>query len=151
MPSAGLDKGVVGTPDQCRALFAVADAIASHRDRETLFHELAARLRQVVRFEVLSLVLYDPATNIMRRHILEGAQSLPPPSEVVFDLIDDPARYAWETQQPYIAANLDQLKRWPKYFEFVRRYGGECFCYLPLTTARRRLGALVLGSRQSGT
>ena len=150
MAKADLDKGLIATPDQYRAVFAVADAIASHRDRETLFRELAARLAKVVRFEVLSLVIYDPATNIMRRHILEGTQPLPPPSEMVFDLVDDPARFVWETQQPLIASNLAQLARWPKYVEFVDRYGGRGFSFLPLTTARRRLGTLVFVSRQEG-
>jgi formate hydrogenlyase transcriptional activator len=151
MPLAASQEQSTATRDQYRALFAVSDAIASHRDRDSLFHQLAIRLGHVMQFEVLSLVLYDEATNIMRRHILEGTQPLPPPTEMVFDLVDDPARFAWQTQQPYIAANVDQLKRWPKYFEFVQRYGGQCFCYLPLTTARRRLGVLVFGSRQSGT
>jgi formate hydrogenlyase transcriptional activator len=151
MPSAQLDGQTTLAPDQYRALFAVSDAIASHRDREALFRELAARLGQVVRFDVLSLVIYDPATNIMRRHILEGTQPLPPPSEMVFDLVDDPARFAWQTQQPLIAYDLAQLARWPKYVEFVQRYGGQSFCFLPLTTARRRLGTLVFGSRQAGT
>ena len=47
------------------------DAIASHRDLPALFHELAGRLEQVVRFDYLSLVLHDPATNTMRLHVLE--------------------------------------------------------------------------------
>jgi formate hydrogenlyase transcriptional activator len=151
MSLAASQEQSTATRDQYRALFAVSDAIASHRDQGALFRELANRLGQVVQFGVLSLVLYDEATNMMRRHILEGSQPLPPPSEMVFDLVDDPARHAWQTQQPYIAANVDQLKRWPKYFEMVQRYGGQCFCYLPLTTARRRLGALVFGSREPGT
>lgn len=151
MPQAQVEQQGTVTSDQYEALFAVSDAIASHRDRDALLRELAARLRHVVRFEVLSLALHDAATNIMRRHILEGIQPLPPPSDFVFDLVDDPARFAWETQQPFIARNVEQLKCWPKYLELVQRYGGECFCYLPLTTARRRLGALVFGSRQSGT
>jgi formate hydrogenlyase transcriptional activator len=152
MPGAQLNKDAGATPDQYRALFAVSDAIASHRDREALFHELAVRLAQVVTFDVLSLVLYDEANNIMRRHILEGTPPLPTPSDMVFDGDDDPTRFAWQSQQPYIAANMDQLKRWPKYFEYVHRFNAQCcFCYLPLTTARRRLGTLVFGCRHPGT
>jgi len=135
---------------EIEALFAVSDAIASHRDRETLFRELADRLGKVMRFEVLSLVIYDPAANIMRRHTLEGTQPFPPPSELVFDLADDPARFVWESQQPLIVSNLALLARWPKYVEFVDRYGYRAFAFLPLTTARRRLGALLFVSRQAG-
>src|SRR5215472_4754096 len=102
MPSAQLDGQATLAPDQYRALFAVSDAIASHRDQEALFHELADRLAHVVQFEVLSLVLYEPASNSMRRHILEGPGEPPKPGALDLHLADDPAALAWESQQPYI-------------------------------------------------
>jgi formate hydrogenlyase transcriptional activator len=151
MSSDGFDAGTSATPDRCRALFAVSDAIASHRDQESLFRELAPRLAQVARFEVLSLALFDPASNRMRRHILVGPGKPPAPSELNLELIEDPAALAWETQKSFIVASLDQLKRWPKYLQIVQRYKPQCYCYLPLTTARRRLGVLVFGSQQPGT
>jgi hypothetical protein len=39
-------------------LLAVSEAIVSHRDLSALFHELASRLHQVVRFDYLALFLH---------------------------------------------------------------------------------------------
>src|SRR5215468_10062942 len=43
--------------EEYRTLLAVAEAIVSHRDLHALFHDLTGRLRQVVRFDYLILVL----------------------------------------------------------------------------------------------
>jgi hypothetical protein len=63
---------------QYRTLLAVSQAIVSHRDLETLFQELGVRLHQVARFDFLSLVLHDAASNTMRLHVLETDESVPP-------------------------------------------------------------------------
>src|SRR5436309_15547522 len=55
-----------------RALLEVSEAIAAHRELPALFHELAQRLPGIVRFDFLSLVLHEPARNVMRLHILES-------------------------------------------------------------------------------
>ena len=48
------------TEDRYRALLAVSQAIASHRELPSLFHELAGRLAAVVQFDHLALVLHEP-------------------------------------------------------------------------------------------
>jgi formate hydrogenlyase transcriptional activator len=139
------------TPEQYRALFAVSDAIASHRDLPSLFHELAGRLDRVLRFEALSLVLHDATTNEMRLHVLETFLPVESPLEIVLNPDDDPAGLVWQTQQPLITSRIEELHRWPRLLERVRPYGVESYCWLPLTTARRRVGALVFMSRQPST
>ena len=57
----------------------------------------------------------------------------------------------WQTQQPLITSQLDDLSRWPRLMDLVRPYAVQSMCYLPLTTSRRRLGALVFVSRQRST
>src|SRR6476620_8276852 len=59
---------------QFRTLLAVAEAIVSHRDLQALFHDLAGRLHQVVRFDYLLLVLHDDASDTMRLHLLETSE-----------------------------------------------------------------------------
>jgi formate hydrogenlyase transcriptional activator len=134
-----------------RALLAVSEAIASYRDLPTLFHELAGQLAAVVDFDALSLVLHEPATDIMRLHVLETQESLSPSLVVDLPPEDDPAGLVWQTQQPLITSSVAELKRWPRLLERVQPYGALSFCWLPLTTARRRLGALVFTSRQPAT
>jgi formate hydrogenlyase transcriptional activator len=144
------EKETTATGEQLRALFAVADAIASHRDLSALFHELAGRLGRVVSFDAFSLVLHDAATNVMRLHVQELPKAVPSPSPstMVLSPEDDPAGMVWQTQQPLITSNLSDLRRWPGLIERVQQYGVQSFCWLPLTTSRRRLGALVFTSKR---
>ena len=116
-----------------------------------LFHELAGRLEQVVRFDSLSLVLHEAATDTMRLHVLETGEPVPPRLVIVLRPEDDPAGLVWQTQQPLITSNVAELRRWPRLLERVQPYGVQSYCWLPLTTARRRLGALVFTSKQPAT
>ncbi len=58
-------------------LLAVSEAIVTHRDLSTLFHDLAGRLHHVVRFDFLALLLHDAANNTVRSHILETEERAP--------------------------------------------------------------------------
>jgi formate hydrogenlyase transcriptional activator len=133
---------------QYRTLLAVSQAIVSQRELRALFHELADRLRQVAHFDYLSLVLHEPASNTMRLHVLETGEAVPPGFVIVLAPEDDPAGLVWRSQQPLITSSVAELRRWPRLLERVQSYGVQSYCWLPLTTARRRLGALVFTSRQ---
>jgi formate hydrogenlyase transcriptional activator len=151
MSSAELEEKATATPDQYRALFAVSDAIASQRDLPPLCRELAARLTHVVQYDALALVLHDAATGTMCLHLLETPVPVESPFVLVLDPEDDPAGLVWQTQQPLCTSNIAELSRWPRLLERVQSYGVQSHCWLPLTTANRRLGALVFTSRQAGT
>jgi formate hydrogenlyase transcriptional activator len=128
---------------------AVSAAIVAHRDLCALFHDLAGRLRQVVRFDYLTLVLHHAATNSMRMHVLEPPEPTEP--AIVLPPEEDPAGLVWQTQKPLITSSVEELKRWPRLLERVQPYGVQSYCWLPLTTARRRLGTLVLTSKEPST
>ena len=133
---------------QYRTLLAVSQAIVSHHDLATLLHELGGRLRQVARFDFLSLVLHEAASNTMRLHVLETVEAVPPGTVIVLPPEEDPAGLVWQTQKPLITSHADELGRWPRLLERAQPYGCQSYCFLPLTTARRRLGALVFTSKQ---
>src|SRR5260370_32383317 len=63
---------------QYGTLLAVSEAIVSHRDLATLFHDLAGRLHLVVRFDYLACVLHDATSKTMRLHVLETTEPIPP-------------------------------------------------------------------------
>ena len=136
------------TEEAYRALLGVSEAIVSQRDLPALFHELAGRLHHLVRFDGLALVLHEPASDTMRLHVLEVLA--PSPLSVDFSLPvgDDPAGMVWQTQQPVITSCVADLTRWPRWLERVGSSGVQSLCWLPLTTARRRLGTLVFACRQ---
>ncbi len=132
---------------QYAALLAVTEAIVLHRDLPSLFHDLAGRLKEVVRFDYLTLVLHDTATNKMRLQVAEALEPTDAPV-IVLPPEDDPAGLVWQTQQPLITSSVADLGRWPRLLELVQQYAVQSYCWLPLTTSRRRLGALVLSSKQ---
>jgi formate hydrogenlyase transcriptional activator len=151
MTGAPIDGQASPTGDRYRALLAVSETIISHRDLSALFHELAGRLRRVVRFDYLALVLHEAATDTMRLHVLETGEPVPPGTVIVLPPEEDPAGLVWQTQQPLITSHVAELSRWPRLLERVQPYGVQSYCWLPLTTARRRLGALVFTSKQPST
>jgi hypothetical protein len=71
MTADHLDGQATVTSEPYQALLAVSEAIVSHRDLSALFHELAGRLHQVVRFDYLAIVLHEEASNTLCLHVLE--------------------------------------------------------------------------------
>jgi formate hydrogenlyase transcriptional activator len=133
---------------QHRTLLAVSEALVAHRDLATLFEDLAGRLQQVVRSDYLVLVLHEAVTNTMRLHVAGAPAPAPLTPIIVLPLEDDPAGLVWQTQQPLIISSTEELMRWPRLLERVQPYDVQSLCWLPLTTARRRLGTLVLSCKQ---
>jgi formate hydrogenlyase transcriptional activator len=148
MTSAHLNGEATATGDRYGALLAVSQALVAHRDLAALFHELAGRLPQVVHFHFLSLVLHEPVTDTMRLHVLETGEPVPPGTAIILPPEDDPAGLVWQTQRPLLTSGVAELTRWPRLLERVRPFGVQSFCWLPLTTARRRLGTLVFTSKE---
>ena len=148
MSIADSDRQATATEDRYRALLAVSEAIISHRDLPALFHELADRLQQVACFDYLALTLHETATNTMRLHVVGAPEHAPPAPVLVFAVEDDPAGLVWQTQQRLIASRTDELRRWPRLLERLQPYAVQSFCWLPLTTSRRRLGTLTFVSKR---
>jgi formate hydrogenlyase transcriptional activator len=144
---ADSDGQATAVRDRYRALFAVAEAIVSHRDLSTLFQELAGRLIQLVRFDYVVVVLHEATTNTMRLHVAGTAEPVDTPV-MILPINDDPAGLVWQTQQPLIISNEEELRRWPRLLERVQPYGVRSLCWVPLTTARRHLGTLVFACKQ---
>ena len=149
MTNALCDGQSTANCDQYQALLAVSEAIASHRDLESLFRELAGALHNVVRFDYLVLILHDAARDSLREHVLEPADPKLLSWVQQAGLAEDsPSRGVWETQEPYIVPNFAELERWPRLVEFARSIGLQSSCELPLTTARRRLGTLIFACKE---
>ena len=131
---------------QYQTLLEVSEAIARQHDLPELFRELAGRLQQVVHFDYLNLILYDPARNTMRLHVLhaEKPSSVEPRFESPLD--ETPAGWVWQNQQPYLIQNIELESRYPRIVQLLKAHGVRSACLLPLTSAQRRLGALGFGS-----
>src|SRR5438105_9692079 len=108
---------------QYRTLMAVSQAIVSHRDLATLFHDLAGRLHLVVRFDYLACVLHDAASNTMPLHVLETTEPVPAQASQRFSVDEDPAGIVWQTQRPLIVSNVAEEDRWPQLPERAKPFG----------------------------
>ncbi|MFZ5831220.1 MAG: sigma 54-interacting transcriptional regulator [Planctomycetota bacterium] len=148
MTGAHPDAPTAASDDRYQALLAVSEAIVAQRDLSALFQELAGCLHQVVQFDALALVLHEAASNTMRLHVLEASELTPHQPALVFLVEDDPGGIVWQDQQPLVTSNVAELRRWPGFRERVQPYGVQSCCWLPLTTAQRRLGTLVFVSKQ---
>jgi formate hydrogenlyase transcriptional activator len=129
-----------------QSLLEVSQAILLHRDLGGLFRDLSARLRAIVPFDFLNLVLYDAANNTMRLHILESATQIAPDvPEMEFPREDSPSGWVYQHQEPLVISNVHEETRWPRVMDLLQRNQIISSCWLPLTTAQHRLGALMFG------
>jgi formate hydrogenlyase transcriptional activator len=130
---------------QLEALLEVSEAIAQQRDLPALFHDLSDRLRSVIDFDFLTLVLHDPARNVMRLHVLatripgEKVAGSESPVE------GNPAGWVWQTQQPFVVSDTHLETRFPEFLHRYREHNVRSLAILPLTTAQHRLGAMGFG------
>lgn len=131
------------------ALFGVSQAISAYRDPEELFRALADELHRVVQFEGIGVVQYDDAGNKTKWHLgVKCPQSkestypeLPPEETITW--------WVYQNQQPFVTGFTEQESRFPRMMEQLRGFGVRSACVLPLTTAHRRLGCLIVGSGQT--
>jgi formate hydrogenlyase transcriptional activator len=133
--------------DQYRALLDVAESISRNRDLPALFEDLAQRLRGVVPFEYLNLVLHVPERDTMRLRVLTSTRPAEP-SFLETPVDETPSGLVWQTQRPLVIHDIDQETRYPKIMQLLRGHGVRSCCVLPLTTAQRRLGAMGLGGAE---
>ena len=82
----------------------------------------------------------------MRLHILESPTS-PGRAMPQFDLpLDEsPSGWVFLNQQKLVISDVAQETRWPKVLDLLRKREIRSCCWLPLTTAQHRLGALGFG------
>ncbi len=128
-----------------RALLAVSESVIACREVRDLIRQLSERLQEIVPSDYVALMLHDPATDTMTRHVLHTTRPLvvepsaPTPPE------DSPSGWAFRNQRPLVIDDLAVETRWPKTIDAIRRFGVRATCIVPLTTAQRPLGTLGFG------
>ena len=129
----------------------VSQTILQHRDLNGLFRDLSNRLHSILHFDFLNLILHDAEQNVMRLHILASAtgmqQELPalelPPEE-------SPSGWVFLHQAPLVIPDVQKEPRWPAIMSLLQQNNVVGSCWLPLTTAQHRLGAMVFGFGRPG-
>lgn len=127
-------------------LFRVSQAINAHREPQELFRTLAAELHSVVQFDGIGVVQYDEVGNKVKWHLgvkCPQSESSPYPELPKEETI---TWWVYQNQQPFVIESTHSDTRFPRMMEQLRGYGVHSACVLPLTTAHRRLGCLIIGS-----
>ena|SRR6266568_3012679 len=127
------------------ALLRISETIAAHRDSKELFRTITDALRQVISFDFLSVVLYEENTHTLKLCVVEtpGCQVDTEPRN--FSPDETVSWWVYRHQQPLVVPVLDEETRFPRFTEYLKQFGMQSVCGLPLTTAHRRLGALGIG------
>ena len=132
------------TVGQHRNLLDLAQLIVSHPTTDALFPILALGLRSSLNFDFVTLGLYDLLTENIRLdtwkagHVQKRCESIP--------VLTCASGWAWKNQRSVLVQNLDTEPKLPVFLESLRQLGVRTYYVFPLTTSRRKLGAIGYGS-----
>src|SRR4029079_5924051 len=148
-PGAAMSDAAVVTSHLSRylALLRISTTLARHRTIGELFEVLADELHPLVPFDYLGLVVHEESTGLMRLVVLEPSEITPAVTTAPLDK-HGPAVMFWQTQRAAVIPRLDEGALQPT-LECIRGQGRRMTCWLPLTTAHRKVGVLCFGSRSS--
>lgn len=128
-------------------LVGVSKAIGAHRNTQDLFRALVSELHRVVRFDYIGVSIRDEKSNTFHRHFIdaETEAAVPPAPELAIEESD--AWWVYQGQEPLVTSSETQDSRFSKLQEILKKYGVQCLCTLPLTTAHSKVGTLTFGSK----
>src|ERR1700722_5733889 len=129
------------------SLVGVSNAIGRHRDPKDLFSALVRELQRVVRFDYIGVSIRDEKSNTFQRHFVDAATeaAIPPSRELAMEESD--AWWVYQNQEPLVTSLETHDARFSKLQEILKKYGVQCLCTVPLTTAHTKVGTLTLGSK----
>ena len=137
------------TNEQTRVLVQVAQAVAAHTDLSAMLRELAGALQGHFPDGYISFALIDQATHAGHLQYLEpiGHGVAPHPDDTPKELSADqsPTRFVWNSQEPF-RLDVQTDSRFPVLRAAFQRQGVKVACFVPLSTPRKRLGAMGLVS-----
>ena len=154
LPSAARARapGLVRSPTDERTgvLLSVAQAVAAHADLAALLRDLAAALGGHLPAGYLSFALLEPDAHSAKLQFLEpvGGALPPSPADTPTELpaAESPTAFVWETQEPLWLDAGGTDGRFPVLRAALARQGVRAACFVPLTTPRRKLGAMGFSS-----
>jgi formate hydrogenlyase transcriptional activator len=132
--------------DRYEALLRATHAISSCDDCDSAGDVLLKALLEVVPFDYLHLVAFEPESDIAEWHLLylNGRKLDLPLAEVVVE--NTPAELVHNSQQILVTGDWRKESRFAKHGVFLSEQGIVSSCALPLARGERRLGVLSLGT-----
>ena len=139
-----------GVGARYRALLEISSVTASEPNIEAMLHRTSAVLSRIIPLRLIGLLLLEERRGIARLHALEtGSQHSG--IDVVTELpLTGAASLAIEEQRPvFFEDGETELKRFPDLVAILKGEPIHSLCAFPLSTSRRRLGALVAATKSS--
>jgi formate hydrogenlyase transcriptional activator len=137
-------------PDQSvgpryESLIRLADSIRAQPEPKALFRILVNELSQVIPFDAIAHC--DESFEKVSWHLGERCQQAGTPHS--HRQIQETLEW-WvsENQQPAVIADVSRETRFSDTVEKLKNAGLQSACALPLTTAHRRLGSLIIASQR---
>src|ERR1700682_3724838 len=129
------------------SLVGVSNVIGTHRDPQALFSALVRELHRVVRFDYVGVSIRDEKSNTFHRYFVdaETEAAIPPDPELAMEESD--TWWVYQNQEPLVTSLEAKDGRFSKLQEIMEKYGVQCACTLPLTTAHSKVGTLTFGSK----
>jgi formate hydrogenlyase transcriptional activator len=142
------DTGTQHETELANPLVELADALATQSDVQTFLQALHDAIGRLIRFDTVSVMLYDAEKGVMRGYAVGTLlpTTFRPGNEYALD--DCPQGTVWRTQEPIQIVDLRHDHRFVHSKRLVMESGLQSYWVLPLTTARVALGALAFGSQQ---
>ena len=140
--------------DRWRALLDVNNALVTTRDLTQLVGRIGAAIRPLVRFDHLVLALHDEASNELR--MTDHIPAVPPEFMATFEQIrhiplDGTAPgLAFTSKQPLLVTALDPARFPSTFTNLIYALGARSGCFVPLLTAHRALGVLIVSANEDG-
>src|SRR3989441_12960586 len=127
------------------SLIRLADSIRAQHETKTLFDLLVKELSAVVPFDAIAHC--DEFSKKVNWHLGESCQQVGPPLP---DIQNEETLATWvvENQKAAVIADVRQETRFPHSVAQLKESGFQSACALPLSTAHRRLGSLVMASQR---
>jgi formate hydrogenlyase transcriptional activator len=141
------DSEILAAATRYESLVGVSNAIGTHRDPQELFGALVRELHRVVRFDCVGVYVRDQKSNTFRRHFVDAETEaiITPDPDLAMEESD--AWWVYQNQKPLITSLETHDARFSKLHEIMKKYGIQCVCTLPLTTAHSKVGTLTFGSK----
>jgi formate hydrogenlyase transcriptional activator len=127
------------------SLIRLAASIRAQHETKALFRALVNELRPVIPFDAIAQ--FDESSKKVNWHLCDSCpKQAPHPAEVQLE-----GTLPWwvaENQQAAVIADVWRETRFPSTVEQLRKNGLQSACALPLSTAHRRLGSLIIASQK---
>jgi formate hydrogenlyase transcriptional activator len=135
--------------DHAEAMAEIVQALATQQTLEDLHRALARALKKVVSFDFIAVIQADLERRTVRVRLNEGEL---PQGAVTPELPLDqvPEGELLRTRKALVIPDVNLETRWPVWLQVVKTTKMRSVLMLPLFSAQRFLGALIVVSKQAG-